>query len=280
MKWHHVVKVEGDEALLCACAEGCECTVDPDDPTKCSCGHTLERVDLKGTGIYFCNCGGSCMCNTVSDRPGAIDSQQTVAGGPQAYWTWDATRRFSTFAFAGLTAVVEAPEFLRGVILPTGGATINFTDGDRGQAALSWVHGVSANIFTSDVTVNNRYTLRGNIPMPFVEDRASLNASVAYRRGRFLDIAAGEQRGRTEQVIASLGANYAIDEAWGLALRYRNTRQVRDDLLGERVGIARQTVTLSLGGRFPTEIAAQVPAESVRVDEQNAALEGGDSGGF
>jgi hypothetical protein len=70
MKWHHVVKVEGDEALLCSCKEGCACQIDPKDATKCSCGQPLKRVSLKGTGINFCNCGGSCFCNTASDQPG------------------------------------------------------------------------------------------------------------------------------------------------------------------------------------------------------------------
>ena len=27
MKWHHVVKVEGSEALLCTCGEGCTCAI-------------------------------------------------------------------------------------------------------------------------------------------------------------------------------------------------------------------------------------------------------------
>jgi hypothetical protein len=31
----------------------------------------VKRVSLKGTGIYFCNCGGSCFCNTVSGEPDA-----------------------------------------------------------------------------------------------------------------------------------------------------------------------------------------------------------------
>ena len=71
MKWGHVVKVEGNEALLCTCKEGCKCRgLDPKDPIKCTCGGPVKRVSLKGTGIYFCNCGGSCMCNTVSDSPG------------------------------------------------------------------------------------------------------------------------------------------------------------------------------------------------------------------
>jgi hypothetical protein len=27
-------------------------------------------VELKSTGIYYCNCGGSCTCNNVADKPG------------------------------------------------------------------------------------------------------------------------------------------------------------------------------------------------------------------
>lgn len=72
LKWGHVLKVEGSEAILCQCAEGCACVgLDEKDPIKCTCGTAVKRVDMSGTGIYYCNCGGSCYCNTVSDKPGA-----------------------------------------------------------------------------------------------------------------------------------------------------------------------------------------------------------------
>ena len=71
MKWGHVIKTEGNEAILCQCGEGCKCSgLDEKDPTKCKCGTAVKRVNLAGTGIYFCNCGGSCTCNVVSDKPG------------------------------------------------------------------------------------------------------------------------------------------------------------------------------------------------------------------
>lgn len=71
LRWGHVIKTEGNEAILCQCHEGCRCAgLNPDDPTKCACGNPVKRVNLKGTGIYFCNCGGSCLCNTVSDKAG------------------------------------------------------------------------------------------------------------------------------------------------------------------------------------------------------------------
>lgn len=70
LRWHHVVRVEGDVALLCGCEEGCKCEVSKDDPEKCGCGKPLKRVSLKDSGLFFCNCGGSCGCNNVSDKPG------------------------------------------------------------------------------------------------------------------------------------------------------------------------------------------------------------------
>lgn len=68
LRWSHIVKVEGTEALLCTCAEGCACKLDPKDPSKCGCGEAIKRIELKGSGLFFCNCGGSCTCNTVSDK--------------------------------------------------------------------------------------------------------------------------------------------------------------------------------------------------------------------
>jgi hypothetical protein len=71
MAWGHVIRIEGDQAVLCMCGEGCQCKgLDPKDSTKCNCGTPVKKVSLKGTGVYFCNCGGSCECNNVSDKPG------------------------------------------------------------------------------------------------------------------------------------------------------------------------------------------------------------------
>lgn len=71
MKWGHVLKIEGNEAILCQCGEGCKCGgLDAKDPTKCLCGTSVKRVSLEGTDINFCNCGGSCHCNYVSDKAG------------------------------------------------------------------------------------------------------------------------------------------------------------------------------------------------------------------
>jgi len=70
LRWHHVLKIENDQALLCDCKEGCRCSLDPADPTRCGCGNPVKRVSLSGSGLFFCNCDGSCTCNTVKAAPG------------------------------------------------------------------------------------------------------------------------------------------------------------------------------------------------------------------
>jgi hypothetical protein len=70
LKYGHVVKVEKDVALVCMCEPGCKCVLDAKNPTQCTCGQPLRKASLKGTGLYFCNCGGSCTCNTISDKAG------------------------------------------------------------------------------------------------------------------------------------------------------------------------------------------------------------------
>ena len=70
LKRGHVIRVEGNEAILCQCHEGCKCGgVDPKDAGKCMCGNPVKRISMQGTGLYFCNCGGACSCNTVSVMP-------------------------------------------------------------------------------------------------------------------------------------------------------------------------------------------------------------------
>jgi hypothetical protein len=64
-----VVKLEGTDALTCPCELSCTCGLDAKDPTKCGCGKPIRKVSLKGTGLYFCNCGGGC-CPTISDQAG------------------------------------------------------------------------------------------------------------------------------------------------------------------------------------------------------------------
>jgi len=70
----HVIWAEGNAVLACTCGPDCRCEIDPKDHSKCGCDKPVKKIDLKGTGLYFCNCGGSCACGAVSDKPGPCGS--------------------------------------------------------------------------------------------------------------------------------------------------------------------------------------------------------------
>ena len=65
----HPLKVEADSVLACSCGADCNCVLDANDPAKCGCGKPIRKVALKGNGLYYCACGGTC-CVTISDKPG------------------------------------------------------------------------------------------------------------------------------------------------------------------------------------------------------------------
>ena len=65
----HPLKVEADSVLACSCGADCKCAPDAKDPAKCGCGKPIRKVALKGSGLYYCACGGTC-CATISDKPG------------------------------------------------------------------------------------------------------------------------------------------------------------------------------------------------------------------
>jgi hypothetical protein len=42
----HVLKVEGDVAVLCQCGGGCKCELSPKNPYQCSCGSPVKVVRI------------------------------------------------------------------------------------------------------------------------------------------------------------------------------------------------------------------------------------------
>lgn len=210
---------------------------------------------------------------TSNSRPGDVEDEQAVVAGSNLFWTWDISRRWSSYAYAGLMSLIEAPGFRRGVIEPVGGATLNFTEG-RGRASARYQHDVTANIFTADITVSDLYALQVNLPVPWIDD-VGVDAAVAYRTGRFVNFMTEELSGTTRQLTFDLGTGYAINQAWVVGARYQAARQDRENpITGERFGLARRTFLVVVTGRFPTRIAASVPPEGVRVDEADALVGG------
>ncbi len=63
-----LLAIQAGTALLCGCPGNCQCTINKDDASKCSCGKAVMKASLKGK--YVCHCGPNCQCNRISDKPG------------------------------------------------------------------------------------------------------------------------------------------------------------------------------------------------------------------
>ena len=205
-------------------------------------------------------------------RLGAIENQQTLAIQPELRWTWDMSEHLATSAASGLAVVLEAPELQRGIVLPTGQLALNVRAGE-GSATASWTHGVSSNIFTSDVTVSDAYVISGALPLWFSR-RVVAVGSGGYRSGRFVNIVEQELTGRTQQLSADFGLAYQYSPSWLISGRYQLVRQRRENpTTGELSSLARRTFFVSLTGRFPTRQAATIPGDGFRTDENYDQLD-------
>jgi hypothetical protein len=184
-------------------------------------------------------------------------ANQAVNIGPEAYWNWDISESFVSQAVVGLAAVVRAPDFLKGVVLPRGSASLSFVR-PRGRATVSYIHGVGSNVFTGRIIVNDRYSGRVDLPVPFT-DRWRLRGGLGYRSGRYLNIEAQTLTGVSQQFTGNVGLGIVLSQAWGLGARYEFNRQFTENpTTGQTRGIARRVFTVVLGGRFPAQVARQV----------------------
>ena len=77
----HVVFTEGNTALACTCGPTCNCKIDPKDHTKCGCGKPIKRINLEGTGLYFCNCGGSLRLQHALGQARRLQVRNAAAPG-------------------------------------------------------------------------------------------------------------------------------------------------------------------------------------------------------
>ncbi len=66
----HVLKQEGNEAVLCACGKDCSCTIDEKNPLQCGCGKPVRKVSLTADQTSAPCKGGSENCpRSATDKP-------------------------------------------------------------------------------------------------------------------------------------------------------------------------------------------------------------------
>jgi hypothetical protein len=231
------------------------------------------RVRLERSYRYHLLGADARLSYTKQEVP---EVQRSLIAGPGVFWTWNVTQSISTNATAGADAVGEYPAFSRGITVPRGSAAVTYSH-ERGRATAGFARGAAVNIFGGDTTIDNSFFLNAGLPVPLpIERPVALTAGVVYSTGRIIDLDIGDTRGRNKRLSADVLLGTQINPAWLLAFRFNTSKQERQDIteMGTVNSITRQTiVSVVLTGRFPQEIAGQVPRQSSdRVESGNAAF--------
>lgn len=232
------------------------------------------RFRLERTFRYHLLGGDTRLTYTRQEQP---DVQRSLIAGPGAFWTWNVTESISTTTTAGIDAVGEYPAFARGVTVPRASAALTYSH-ERGRATVGYSRGAVVNIFGGDTTIDNSVFLNVGLPVPlFVRRPVALTIGAIYSTGKIIDLEIGDTRGRNTRISGDITIGTQINPAWVLGARFNMNKQDRDDEgdMGNVSTTIRQTVvSVVLTGRFPEEIAAQVPRQSSdRVESGNAAFE-------
>ncbi len=232
------------------------------------------RFRLERRSRYHLIGGDARISYTRQEVP---EVQRTLIAGPGAFWTWDITQSISSSTTAGIDAVGEYPAFARGLTVPRGSLAFTYSH-ERGRATIGWARGAVVNIFGGDITIDNQFFLNAGLPVPLPMKRpVALTAGLVYSTGEIIDVDIGDTRGSTERIGADLALATALTPAWNLGLRFTTSRQTREDVgaMGSLETVTNQSVgTIVLAGRFPSEVAAQVPRQSSdRVESGNAVFQ-------
>lgn len=208
---------------------------------------------------------------TAFNRQEVPDIERSLTFSPGAFWTWDISERISTNTSGGVDIIGEYPTMERGLVVPRGAAALTYSHA-RGRATTGVSRGVATNLFGGDTTVTTQYFLNFGLPVPIKRPTAA-GLAFTYAKGEIIDLELGDTRGRTDLVSANFTLQTEINRAWRVGFRFDTSKQDVEDIgvMGNFDATIRvTTASLVLTGRFPEQIAGQVPARSSDRTESGA----------
>ena len=230
-----------------------------------------SAVSLRVTGNL-----NSLQNGADADLDGEVDapSRQLNAGVVGA-WRRDFGLRWTLALDAGATAVIPFQD-VSPSIQPTIGAQLGYFP-EWGSAGVSIRRSVAPNLFIQENTITDSAIVNAWLPLPwFTPDpmlpRFSVAGSAGITRTQVISRDTGEPTGAFDMLGADAALNYHPMEGFVVTARY----QYLDQRISEAGDAAvfpysRHTVMISVGGRFPYRLAAEVPQrETLRVDRRNA----------
>jgi hypothetical protein len=210
------------------------------------------------------------------DGLGGGRTQMNVAAG--LAWRRDISIHWTSVVDVGaVTLVPLAGSDAEAILEPTIGAQIAYYP-TWGTAGFGVRRSVTPNLYIAANTISDTASLSASLPLTWLpldpnrQPRFVFSASGGYAFTSVIESDTGDTLSGFQAGLGTAELAYAIKPRVNVSLRYQYERQVADSastLLAVR-SYDRNTVMLSLSGRWPDELAGEVPTrQSLRVDRSD-----------
>lgn len=191
-------------------------------------------------------------------------------------WRRDFGPRWSSLADAGVTAIIPLDEGDELVVQPTVGGGVSYAP-NWGTAGLQIRRSVAPNLYLAQNTINDSVIANAWLPLPWLTEdpllpRLTVQGTVGAQRSQLIDTTDGSTESGFDLVGVDLAVNYVPRDGLVITARAQHLRQTADeDAEMDNVNsYDRTTIMVTLTGRFPDRLAAEVPLRSsLRVDRSN-----------
>lgn len=206
--------------------------------------------------------------------PGTEANDQVNVGLEVGYRR-DLSRRWTGRLHGGVTAMIPITDEAAEVAYrPTAGVTANYFLQRGGTFTFSADRSVAPNLYIAENTVADHFLVNAWYPLRWrahapLDPLFAIGGSAGYQRGHRIDL--------TDNTLSSAWNVYLADAAvfitpqsvpLRISVRYQFVYQDgAEDLPIAFPSYTRNTVMITVGGRYPTRVAAEVPIrEGLRVD--------------
>ncbi len=205
----------------------------------------------------------------------ATESNDQVNVNGVVSWRRDFGPRWTSLLDAGATSIVPLDDGDQLVVQPTVGAQISYFP-NWGTSGLAIRRSVAPNLYLAQNTIADSAIVNAWLPLPWLatdphQPKLSVQGTLGAQRTRLIDTATGDIESGFNVYAGDVAVNYAPRAGVTVALRFQHLRQVAaEDAAMDVNGYVRNTAMISVIGRFPDRMAAEVPMRSsLRVDRSN-----------
>lgn len=207
---------------------------------------------------------------------GSIVGEDQLGLSLRATWRHDLNIRWNTNVYGGVATILDPSGEFDSVIQPEAGASINYFP-LWGAFGASYRRGMTVNLLVAQNTVSDEAVIHGWLPLPWLRHeplvpRFTVSGTGGILRSSTVNLSEGVTSSAHFAYVADAALHYTPMEAMAVSLRYQFFRQEADtSALMAFGGYTKNTLMLTVTGRFPRQQAASIPMRApLRVDRADA----------